>query len=201
MRWLRNPRPRVRLEFEPKRRSGAAAWLLLAVACGIAADVGWRYVDVQARSRQVMRRLAVAPAAAPLAQQLPVYQPKDVEREAAFARNVITRIATPWNELFKALAATQVDQVRLLGVEPDTEGHTVRISAEAPDVASMLTFVSRLESHPYFRRVGLLEHEEKRDGQAPALRSRGAGAQPVRVAATASPHEIGFVVVASWGPK
>lgn len=167
MRWpRRRPPAPLSFEFQPRSRPAAAGWLLFVVSCVFAADVAWSYIDIQDRSHGVMQQLAALPAAPQReTHRQPAYSPKDIDREAAFARAVITKIGLPWSQLFKALNATQVEDVQLLGVEPDPVARTVRITAEAQDIPAMLTYVARLESEQYFKSVGLLQHEVKRDSR------------------------------------
>jgi hypothetical protein len=165
MQWLPSSRKAaLDFEFHQKARAPVAGWLLLGVSCAFCADVAGNYVHVKERTRDAMRRLAVLPAQvrAPVEAE-PEYQPRDPERESAFARAVITRMSLPWNDLFRALNATQVEDVQLLGVEPDPEARMVRITAEARDIPAMLTYVARLEGEHYFQRAGLLQQETKRD--------------------------------------
>lgn len=203
MRWPhRRLKASLRFEFQPWRRPAVSAWLLLVVACGFAGEVAWSYVEVKRRTEEATRSLGALPAAPQTAMQKAGYQPKDVEREAAFARGVIMKISLPWNDLFKALNAIQAEEVQLLGVEPDAEARTVRISAEARNIPAMLTYVARLESNAYFRSVGLLQHEIRSEGPAPGARGRGSLTQPGRPAPTAGPsNAVSFTVAASWKQK
>lgn len=179
MRWpLRRRKARLDFEFHVKPRAPLAGWLLLGMSCVFCADVAGTYVHVKERTRDAMQRLAALPADARAAvQPEPEYQPKDTERESAFARTVITRMSLPWNDLFRALNASQIEDVQLLGVEPDAEARTVRITAEARDIPAMLTYVARLEGERYFQRAGLVQQETKRD---------------------APRQGISFVVAAAW---
>ena len=168
MQWPRSRRKAaVALDFQPRIRSPRAGWLLLALACVFAADVARNHAEDQARTRKALQALAKLPvesATAPGVSES-AYQPKDLERESAFARGVITRMSMPWNDLFRALQATKVDNVELLSVEPDADARTVRISAEARDIPAMLTYLARLESERYFQRTGLVQQEAKRDAR------------------------------------
>jgi hypothetical protein len=206
MQWPhRRLRAPLRFEFQPRRRPAGSAWLLLLVACAFAGDIAWGHADVKRRTEEATRALGALPAASPTAVQTAVYQPRDVEREAAFARGVITKISLPWNDLFKALDATRAEEVQLLGVEPDAEARTLRISAEARDIPAMLTYVARLESNSYFRNVGLLQHEVRSEGPAPGApgaRGRAASSRAGRAAPGAgSSNAVSFTVAASWRQK
>lgn len=176
-------------------------WLLLAAASVLAADAGWNYAQVRSQTADAFQRLAAKPREGQAPQRL-LYQPKDAEREAAFARSVITRIGLPWNDLFKALDETQIEDVQLLAVEPDPEARTVRITAEARDIPAMLTYVARLESIAYFRSVSLLQQELKREPARVVQTSRGPQTIARRSTAPAGPaNAVSFVVSASWKQK
>lgn len=182
MRWLRRrSAAALEFEFQPRAGSTASGWLLLGIGCAFAADVAWSYLEVEERTQSAMQQLSRAPAdPQPQLAARPRYEPKDLEREVAFARNVITKLSLPWNELFKALNETRIEEVQLLGIEPDAEARTLRITAEARDLPAMLTYVGRLEAQGYFRSVGLVQHEVKRDARPPV---------------------VSFVVAARWKPQ
>lgn len=168
MHWpRRRHKARVLIEFQPRAPSAKAGWALLALACLYSADVARTYLHDEARIESMTRQLALMPAEPATSSRyaFETYRPKDIERESAFARGVITRMSLPWNDLFRALQATKTDDIELLSVEPDAETRTVRISAEARDIPAMLTYVSRLESERYFQRTGLLQQEAKKDAR------------------------------------
>ena len=204
MRWpLRRPRARLRFEFQPRNRTSLSGWFILALACGFATEVGWSYMNLRTRTDDAVRELARQPATTPTPRALSrVYEPKDIDRESAFAKAVVTKISLPWNDLFSAIGSTQVEEVKLLSVEPDAEARVLRINGEARDIPAMLTYVSRLESHKYFSRVGLLEHELKVEAPQAGQRARGvapAGARPANPGGSAG--AVSFAVAASWQPK
>lgn len=134
--------------------------MLLLAAFAYTADVGWSYFKVRSALETRMAELAALPKPGPEA--VKTYEPRNVEREIAFAHATIYRIALPWNDLFKALGTSSVEEVELLSVEPDPDAGTVQVTAEAKDLPAMLTYVARLESNKYFRSVGLTRHEIKR---------------------------------------
>lgn len=202
MRWLRRrPGAALSFEFQPQQPRAATGWLLLVIAGVLAADAAWSYAEVRSQTDDALRRLAEKPRESQAPQKL-LYQPRDAEREAAFARGVITRIALPWNDLFQALDETQIEEVQLLAVEPDPETRTVRITAEARDIPAMLTYVARLESITYFRSVSLLQQELKREVARMVQPVRGPQTIARRPTAPSGPaNAVSFVVSASWKQK
>ncbi|HSC05407.1 MAG TPA: hypothetical protein VLD59_01120, partial [Steroidobacteraceae bacterium] len=155
------------------RPSRWAAWALLLLALGYTGDVGWSYMKVRKALDARTAELAALPAPA----QQVRYEPKNLEKELAFARATIHRIALPWNELFKALGTSSVEGVDLLSVEPDIDSGAVRVTAAAKDLPAMLAYVAHLESNSHMRGVGVTRHEIK----------AGEPGRPVL-----------FTVVASW---
>jgi hypothetical protein len=158
MQWRRSSSPPpLDLEYESRSQSHWAAWLLLSLAFAYAADVGWSYLKVNRAINDRTAELASLPKRA-LAER---YEPRNLEKELAFARATIHKIALPWNELFRALSASNVEGVDLLSVEPEIDSGAVRIIAEAKDIPAMLTYLSRLETNKHFGRVGATRHEVK----------------------------------------
>lgn len=177
MRWPRSSYlAPLDLEYESRPRARWAAWSLLLLAFAYTADVGWSYVKVRDALDARTAELASLPKRT-LAER---YEPRNIEKELAFARATIHKIALPWSELFKALSTSNVEGVDLLSVEPEIDSGTVRVTAEAKDLPAMLTYLARLESNKYFRSVGATRHEIK-------------GNEPRR--------PVLFTVVASWRYK
>jgi hypothetical protein len=182
MRWLPEPAPpRLDFQFAADRKGmRRAGWLLWFVAAAFALDVGASYVKTRDTLRVRNEALAVAHRTAPAAVERKDYKPKDVEREVGFARTTVRRIAMPWGDLFRALSASAVEGVVLAGIQPDAESGLVRVQAEADNMPSMLSYVARLESNPYFSSVALVRHEIRPD-------------QPRR--------PVAFLVAAAWNSK
>lgn len=181
MRWPhKTSLPPLNLDYqEPGGRARWATWALLLLAIVYMADVGWSYFRVKETMDRRMAELASLPKGARTG-QTPSYRPGTVERELAFARATIHKIALPWNEFFKALSTSNVEDVDLLSVEPNIDSGTVQVTAEAKDLPAMLTYLARLESNKHFRSVGVTHHEIKRN-------------DPLR--------RVSFTVVVSWRYK
>ncbi|MBI1905700.1 MAG: PilN domain-containing protein [Rhodocyclales bacterium] len=134
------------------------------MAIAYTADVAWTYVKVHGAIEDRATVAAAVPGTLRLASdQGRSYEPKNPERELAFAQTTIYRIAFPWNNLFKALGSSGVDEVSLLGVEPDVDGGTVEVTGEAKNFPALLTYVAYLEGNDQFRAVNLTRHEIRRN--------------------------------------
>jgi hypothetical protein len=84
------------------------------------------------------------------------------------ASEVLRQLTLPWEDLFQAVESSTIPQVTLLGMEPDLEKHVVNISCEARDIASMLSFMKRLETRREFIAVYLQNHQiQQRDPERP----------------------------------
>ncbi len=141
------------------RRAKLAVYVLAAFAVVFAADTLLHY-------RSIKSELATSEARQTRQAVLRTRQPPMVQAllspdEYAFARDTAKKLSTPWDELFQALEAAQVDRVALLAIEPDVENRTVSISAEAKDYLAALTYVANLGEQKTLRRVHLIRHELK----------------------------------------
>ena len=120
-----------------------------------------------------MAKAAVSAEVAPSGSQLSA-------EEVAFARDTVRRLATPWERLFGALEAAQMDGVALLSVEPDAEGRTVNVTGEAKDYLATLTYVGHLNEEPALKRVHLVRHEARDGSERPVLFTVSAAWKHVR---------------------
>ena len=144
------------------RRNRLVKAALAAFALLLALDASVHFTklgkDIAARETQLARMLQTArplPAASGFSSE-----------EAGYARETLRRLATPWEPLFQALEAAKTEHVSLLAIEPNVEGRSVTITAEAKDYLAALTFVARLNDEPALKRVHLLRHEVRRNPSA-----------------------------------
>ena len=164
MRWPHNQGPAaLEFEFQPQRaRMRRGGWVLWSVALAFCTDVAWSYV----KTRQSLQALGSELAAVPAGQAgrpQKAYEPRNPEREVSFARATLRKIATPWSALFRELGASAVAGVSVVSVQPDPDSRALQLSAQADTIASMLNYVGRLESNPFFGSVALVRHELKSD--------------------------------------
>lgn len=84
------------------------------------------------------------------------------------AAEVVANLARPWDALFQSVEAASSGEVALLAIEPDVEGRTVTLTAEARDHVAMLEYVKRLNREPVFSRAHVVSHQiEEQDPQRP----------------------------------
>jgi len=164
------------------RRSPRGSWpgvaLLVAGAAG-AALVGLQYrqlVDEEARAETgayraaaVERKKAVQPAAA--------VDPRKLALEVARARKLLLQLSVPWDEVFEGVEAVDSRNVGLLRIESDLEKQSIKIDAEARNIAAMLRYLRAMEALSTFVDVHLQSHQvQLQDAQ----------------------HPVRFVVTATW---
>lgn len=180
MRWLPEP-GLLPLNFDyqakPQGRLQSAAWLLLIIAVAFSTDVGRHYFETRAALRTDMAQLAAFHQKSPSDKALSDYVPHAPEREVAYARATIYRMALPWDDIFSGLGGSPSQDIALLDVTPDAAGGNVQVTAEAKNLATMLDYVARLEHSGRFRNVDLLHHE---------------------IRDTEPRYPVSFAVLASW---
>jgi hypothetical protein len=147
------------LEFARQRPRSLAVYALAVFSVAFLADALLHHRELRAQLQQKEVLLARRALAQPSAQSVaaPVASPQ----EYAFARDTIARLSTPWNELFAALEAAQIDDVALVALEPDLEARSVTISAEAKSYLAALSYVAAASDQQFLRHVHLLSHETK----------------------------------------
>jgi hypothetical protein len=153
----------------------AGLGILLALAC-------WqRYSEIEHQSEAVQSALAEAGKQAGLAPSRQPRQASSPTTQLAMqqARSLADFLQIPWNALFTGLEAASSADVALLGIEPDTGKHQLKLSAEAASRDAVFDYMQRLEATPQFSQVVLLKHEKQQE-QAD---------QPWRVVLVATWHE------------
>jgi hypothetical protein len=143
-----------------------AAYVLVAFAVAFAADGAVHYRalerDLALKEARIAHRLHLRKQSAAPAS----FRPINTE-EYAFARDTVRRLGTPWESLFQALEASQIDRIALLSIEPDVENRAVSITGEARDYLAVLTYVAQLGDQGALSHVHLVRHENRRSGQRP----------------------------------
>jgi hypothetical protein len=152
-----------RIELDFVRRRPASRWagrVLLAVALGVAGEMGFTYVQLE---RTVNTNEAIVARAQPRKAVNPVST-----EEVTAARETVDRLGLPWTRLFAALEGAANEKVALLAIEPDTKAGTVTISGDSKDYLSALTYVLNLSRSDALSHVQLVRHEVKQnDPQRP----------------------------------
>lgn len=169
-----------RIELDFVRRRPASRWagrVLLAVALGVAGEMGFTFVQLERSVKS--NEAVVARAASTSHARKPVQQVSPDEVSAA--RDTVNRLALPWTRLFAALEGAANERVALLAIEPDTKSGTVTISGDSKDYLSALTYVLNLSRSDALSHVQLVRHEVKQnDPQRPVAFSISAAWNEVK---------------------
>lgn len=157
---------KLELDFLREPRPPAwAGWVLLALALTFAADVGFSYLALTKEiARKEARLIVLGERGTPDNLVKTVARPINAE-ELGFARETIQRLSMPWDNLFAALEAAQIEGVVLLSIEPDPQAGTVTLNGEARDYLKALSYVGTLENQETLTHVHLVRHELKREGR------------------------------------
>lgn len=164
------------LDFERQARGAALGYGL--VISGVLA-VGLAMATRSILSGEIEQYRAAAPRVAS-ARDATVLPPGVASEADAIggARAVAAHLAGPWEAVFRSLETTDVPDVALLALTPDTQARRIRIQAEARSLEAMLSYIRALGRSGAFVDVVLAEHEVRQaDPQ-----------KPVR-----------FSVIAAWG--
>lgn len=76
-------------------------------------------------------------------------------------RSSVYEIFIPWNDLFDALEDSNIKNVVLLGLQPDSNKRQVVITGEANNYLSVIAYVDQLARQPVFSEVYLKKHAVK----------------------------------------
>ncbi|HEX2199559.1 MAG TPA: PilN domain-containing protein [Burkholderiales bacterium] len=161
-----------RLELDFRRGRAPSPWVgrvLLAVAVGFAADVGFSFHEIRDSVDAHKERLVRAqPRSAPA--------PRVTPEEIVAVRETVERIGLPWDSLFGALESAASEDIALSGIEPDPKTGSVLISGTGKDYLAALTYVLNLSRQETLTRVQLVRHEaSSADPQGPVAFAISAG--------------------------
>lgn len=149
----------LELDFAPPRRNAPAGWLWLGVGLLAATVAG-----VQFRSAHA-ERLARADDLSALTDRINGHHHSHAgetidPRAAKAASKVAHELEVPWAQMLGVLEGIQVKDVALLGVEPSSTRHNIRITAEAKGLPSMLDYIDALRGDT-FSQVTLSSHQDE----------------------------------------
>jgi Tfp pilus assembly protein PilN len=101
---------------------------------------------------------------------------EQLRNEIKQANEVLTRLALPWEALFRDLDAAQQDRVALLSIVPDPQQRTVKVSGEAKNFTALLDYVRMLQTNRSLTGVYLQSHRiEEQMAEKPVYFSVVAG--------------------------
>lgn len=173
--------PALDLDFLRTRPASPwVRWVLLAIALGFVADIGFAYHRVQSRMADNEGALAHVQRVAENTADVPAKRRAPTADDIRVARETMQRLTMPWDALFRALETAASEKVALLAIEPDARSGTVVISGEAADYRAVLDYVSLLGRSDTLKRPHLVRHEEVEN---------------------ASPKTVRFSVSAAWSSE
>ncbi len=158
-------------------------YVLLALALALMLAIGWYFSTLRQQTSQVeaaidgMHAQINGQAAVSAASTLP---PQKLAEVIKFSNHTIHQLNLPWDVLFIQLEKAKSDGIALLGVEPNTNASSIKVTGEAKDYEAMLKYVRSLSAQGVLQGVYLVDH--KMDDQNPD--------KPIR-----------FSLEASWAAK
>lgn len=79
--------------------------------------------------------------------------------QAVSVNKAIGQLNLPWRQLLQDVEASTPQEIALLSIEPDAKRNVLKGTAEAPDAAGMLAYMTRLKTRGHFASVLLARHE------------------------------------------
>ena len=165
---------KVVIDFGRTRASLVWGHLLLCVAVVISmAVVGWTVALHQERQGLVVileglqkgGRIERPVRMANMAAEAP-----ETTQQLQRARDIIGRIAFPWQAFFDLIERAKTPNVSILSLQPDAVAGHVAITAEAQDLASALNYVERLKAEPKLHGAYMVSHDEMEERVGPGVK-------------------------------
>ena len=146
---------RLELDFAPARRNAPMGWVLLGLGLVAATVAGVQFRSAHAERLESASSLtAIVGKPAGARDSGPAPDPRATKAAAGVAHD----LQVPWAEMLAALEMVPVHDVALLGVEPSSARHNVRITAEGKSLDAMLNYVDALRGDS-FPEVSLASHQ------------------------------------------
>jgi hypothetical protein len=79
--------------------------------------------------------------------------------ESNLANTAIEEILLPWPSIFKALEVANLDEIKILLIEPNMKSRSVHIVAIVLGDGNMMTYIKRLNQQSLFKQVNLTSTE------------------------------------------
>ena len=153
--------PPLVIDYQDRRQGLRLGWLILGIAVLLSLDAAYtRWTlerEVGALEVHLQGKTRTVSSSSP--QDEKSAKPLDVERGEA--EEVMRQLATPWETLFRSIERAYIDEVALLGVQPDAQRRSVTITGEAKEYGDILTYVTRLRGEAPFADVYLVGNEVK----------------------------------------
>lgn len=159
---------RVALNFQPTRRIAWPGWLLLALSVIVAGRLVLQFSALQTDVALAEGRVARLQSRVEGRDSRRPHSAQALTKELTQARTVAQRLTLPWSDVFDAVETAATAKVALIGLQPNADRKTVRITAESRNLNEALAFVRRLQATRRLERVYLASHQiQTRDAQRP----------------------------------
>ncbi len=145
--------------YSPRRTAG---WLLLLTGLALLVEMGVSYDGLHNDRDAMNREIQTSHIRLDSSRKSSIDHPFS-EEDFAEARQIISRLSTPWDTFFVGLEAVKNANVAILSIQPDISTGMLLIEGEAKDYAAVLTLVAQLREIKPFSGVFLSRHEIKRD--------------------------------------
>ncbi|MCT7313299.1 hypothetical protein N5J06_20180 [Ralstonia sp. CHL-2022] len=139
-------------------RSSFAACVAMLLCIGIVAaesvHTRMQRTQIEIRTTSVLARIAARQKPITNEASLPIKAD-----QAASVNKAISQLNLPWRQLLQDVEASTPKEIALLSIEPDAKRNVLKGTAEAPDSAGMLAYLTQLKSRGHFESVLLTRHE------------------------------------------
>lgn len=159
------------IDFSGRRSRVVRRWLIAAAAVGLAGCIAmliW-YAQLVRENHRLSEERARATARMDLARSVvPVRE--EVREEFAKLLRAHRELSFDWGRMFGAVEKSVHPEVAILSIQPEADGHQVRIAGEAKTYADILKLVDALGVEGTFSTVTLVSHQAKPQDPVNALR-------------------------------
>jgi Tfp pilus assembly protein PilN len=160
------------LDFQNNRRPPSwpntallAGGLVMAISLAIHSVNVFSEIDTLESTQRSLRGGSARHATDPRIESLDAQQ---LRSEVKDANAVLERLALPWGQLFADIESSSENHVALLAIEPDPEKRVVRITGEAKNLDTMLTYIRFLQTKKSLTSVYLQSHRiDERTAEKP----------------------------------
>jgi hypothetical protein len=158
----------LQLDFiQPVRRPRWFGLLLLALALGVAAQLGTRWQDAREALQRMQASDSMLNSDRPRAKPVPAERLDD---HVKAAEAVVRNLTLPWASLIETLEGTSNEDVAVLQIQPDAQQRLLRVTGEARNQNAMWQYVNSLATTRDLADVHLLNHQiMQEDPQKPLL--------------------------------
>lgn len=152
--------------------------MVFCMALALSAFLAYRHAELSEKLEAQQARLEKSERHARVNNQN--YTPaitSTLRSEVEQGNQVIRQIALPWDELFSTIESIPHDYVAVLSIQPDAEGGSVTIAAEAESAVDITEYIEAINESGVLKDAHLINHQVKtQDPQKP----------------------VGFTVTATW---